>query len=66
MKCNPDDYRDELAAFELTKTQEDELLLTLWEMMRMCVEIGFGVDVIHNVFNSLAEKADQTPSKPSE
>lgn len=63
MKCNPDDYRDEIAEFGLTKEQEDELLLTLWEMMRMCVEIGYGVDVIHNMFNGLIEISDQNSSE---
>lgn len=65
MKCNPDDYRDDIAEFGLTKAQEDELLLTLWEMMRICVEIGYGVDIIHNVFNGLVENSAQNASKDS-
>ena len=59
MKCNPDDYRDDIASFNMTKEQEDELLLTLWEIMRMFVEMGYGVNSINSVFPTIFESADQ-------
>lgn len=62
MKCNPDDYRGDIASLNLTREQEDELLLTLWEIMRMFVEMGYGVHSINKVFPSIFEKADQAES----
>lgn len=59
MNCNPDDYREEIAVFNLTREQEDELLLTLWEMMRSMVEMGWGVDTINRILPLFEEKADQ-------
>lgn len=62
MKCNPDDYRDDLAAFNMTREQEDEFLFTLWEMMRTFAEMGQGVSSINNIFPAIFEKADQASS----
>lgn len=59
MNCNPDDYREDISAFNLTRKQEDELLLTLWEMMRTMVEMGWGVDTINRILPHFEEKADQ-------
>lgn len=59
MNCNPDDYREDIAAFNLTREQEDELLLTLWEMMRAMVEMGWGVDNINRILPQLEEITDQ-------
>ncbi len=59
MKCNLDDYRDDIAEFNLTKAQEDDLLLALWEMMRMFAEMGYGVSTINSFLPEVFEKADQ-------
>lgn len=50
MKCNPDDYREDLASFNLTIEQENDVLFTLWEMMRTFAEMGQGVQGINNIF----------------
>ena len=42
----PEKYRDQLADYELTKEQEDELLTTLWHIMRTFVELGWGLDSV--------------------
>ena len=44
---SPDEYRHHLEEFELTRAQENELLETLWQIMSMMVDIGWGVDNIH-------------------
>ena len=44
---NLDEYRHHLEEFELTRAQENELLETLWQIMSMMVDIGWGVDNIH-------------------
>jgi hypothetical protein len=59
MKCNPNDYRDDFASFNLTEEQEDELILTLWEMARAFVEAAYGVHPINNIFTSVANKTGQ-------
>ncbi len=63
LKLNPDDYREDIAEFELTREQEDELLSTLWNMMRTFVDIGWGVDTVQLFLPDLFEKAGQDPGK---
>ncbi|MDM3871808.1 hypothetical protein QSV34_10640 [Porticoccus sp. W117] len=54
-KLDIDDYREDLANFELTPEQEIELLSTLWQIMATMVDIGWGVDnvqlMIPDLFN---------------
>lgn len=38
-------YRAEVDLFDITEAQKQELLLTLWSIMRSFVEFGFTVDV---------------------
>ena len=59
MKCNPDDYRDDFKSFGMTKKQEDEVILALWEIVRMFVELGYGVNSINRVFPNILEITDQ-------
>ena len=42
---DPAKYSAELGTFDLTEAQQQELLLTLWSIMRSFVEFGFTVDV---------------------
>ena len=44
---DPEDYRDDLKAFDLSPTQEDELLHALWRIMCAFVELGWGVDSVN-------------------
>jgi hypothetical protein len=46
LQFNPDDYREELAAFDLTEAQENELLAVLWNIMASFVAMGFGLDSV--------------------
>jgi hypothetical protein len=61
MRCEPDIYREDIASLNLTREQEDELLQTLWEMMRTMVEIGWGVDTINRLLPELFDKTGQRP-----
>jgi hypothetical protein len=63
MKCNLEDYRSDIAEFNLTKAQEDELLLSLWEMMRMFAEMGFSARTINSFLPQIFNKADQDSGK---
>lgn len=65
MKCDPDIYRAEIACLNLSREQEDALLFTLWEVMRMMMELGWGVDDIHKLLPEFYENADQASAKLS-
>ncbi len=39
---DPEDYRELLSEFDLSKEGEDELLEALWKMMQTMVDIGWG------------------------
>lgn len=45
-KLDPEEHRDKLAALELTKEQENELLQTLWRIMSTMVDLGWGLDTV--------------------
>lgn len=42
-----EEYLPYVAEFDLTEEQASELLATLWEIMKAFVDLGFGVDSIH-------------------
>ena len=50
---NPDDYKEDLKEFDLTDEQAEEILRTLWEMMTMMVDLGWGVDTVNIVLPDL-------------
>ena len=60
---NLDDYRQDLATFNLTAEQQDALLKTLWAIMMQFVEWGWGVHNIHRVLPELFEKASRDSGK---
>ncbi|MEW8052896.1 MAG: hypothetical protein AB2809_21275 [Candidatus Thiodiazotropha sp.] len=62
LQLDPEEYRDYLAAFDLTETQQNELLETLLHILRTFVEIGFGLDPVQNIFSGIVEKALQEES----
>lgn len=64
MICNPDDYREFFKSEDMTPEQEDELILTLWEIARMFVEMGYGISPINNIFSNKTEKSDQVAGNP--
>jgi hypothetical protein len=45
-QLDPDEYREHLAEFDMSREQQDELLGVLWNIMRTFVEIGFGLDSV--------------------
>lgn len=59
MRCNPDDYREDFKSFELTTEQENEIIFALWEIMRLFVELGHGVNSINKIFPNIFESSDQ-------
>ncbi|CAA0107189.1 Uncharacterised protein [Halioglobus japonicus] len=59
---DPDEHREMLAAFELTKEQENELLQTLWNIMSAMVDLGWGLDSVHLFSNQAAGNVDTDSS----
>jgi hypothetical protein len=57
-----EEFRPELAEFKMSKEQEDELLLTLWQIMNAFVDFGWGVDSVQMVFPELKEIFSETAS----
>lgn len=50
-------YRVHLASLSLTREQESALLRTLWLIMRTFVDLGFGQDPVHLIFDEAAKGA---------
>lgn len=48
-ELDPSDFVSELDSFDLSEDQKKELLLTLWNIMRSFVDIGFRVDVLEHI-----------------
>ena len=46
-------YREELASLGMTTEQENKLLETLWNIMRIMVDIGYGMDAVQMVVPAL-------------
>lgn len=44
LQFDPDDYRAELKELNLTREQEDEFLVLLWNLISHFVDIGFGIE----------------------
>lgn len=57
LALDPERYRHHLEAFEMTPEQENELLRTLWELTIAFVDLGWGVDSIHNIFAQMVDKS---------
>ena len=67
LKLNPDEYREELAEFDMTKEQQDELLQVLWDIISTFVNIGWGVDTVQmflpDIFGEVAPDFDADSEK---
>jgi hypothetical protein len=50
-------FRVHLASLSLTREQESALLRTLWQIMRTFVDLGFGQDPVHLIFDEAAKGA---------
>ena len=51
LQFDPAKYRAEVDGFDITEEQKQELLLTLWSIMRSFVELGFTVDLCGALLN---------------
>ena len=54
---DPEEYRADLNAPDLSQEQQDELLRALWQIMCTMVDIGWGVDSVQILLPELFEAA---------
>ncbi len=52
---NYDTYRKDLAELELTKEQEDELLLILWDIMCTMCDLSLDMDSVHMIVPAILQ-----------
>ena len=57
MTLDPERYRHHLEEFEMTPEQDNELPRTLWNITMAFVDLGWGVDSIHNIFAQMVDKS---------
>lgn len=50
------DYDGDLAELELTEAQEREVLTYLWDMVKMTVDAGYGLDAASTVLSVIARE----------
>lgn len=55
-----EEFRPDLAEFGMSRDKENELLLTLWQIMNAFVDLGWGVDSVQMVFPELTEIFSET------
>ena len=60
---DPDKHRHHLAGYGLSPEQEQEVLATLWEIMRTMVDIGLGFDVVSQAIPALLDAPEQADAK---
>ena len=65
LALNPDEYREDLDEFDLTREQQDELLGILWNIMRTFVEIGFGLDSVQMFSTRESESSEEKAGRDS-
>ena len=59
LKLDPDEFREDMAEFGMTKEQEDEYLQTLWNILAIFVDLGWGVETVQNFLPELFGKDGQ-------
>ena len=57
-----EEYLPYVSEFDLTEEQASELLATLWEIMKAFVDLGFGVDSIHEFLPALKDVSQEIES----
>ncbi|WP_316364635.1 hypothetical protein [Candidatus Thiodiazotropha sp. CDECU1] len=63
LTLDPEQYREHLEEFGLSREQENELLEALWNILYTFVEIGFGLDSVQLFVAPEDEKASRDSVK---
>ncbi len=54
-----DEYRGDLAEFDMSDEQKDEMLRTLWNIMSAFVDLGWGLDTVQLFSESRSNRFDR-------
>ena len=65
LQLDPDDYREDLAEFDLTAQQENELLEVLWNIMASFVAMGYGLDSVQLFSTGKTDDQGDIPGQDS-
>lgn len=66
LRLNPDDFAEEMKAFDLDEDQAREFLQTLWDILVMCADIELGFDPVSLICGQNAEIGDCRPNPSPE
>ncbi|VAW44567.1 hypothetical protein MNBD_GAMMA03-677 [hydrothermal vent metagenome] len=58
-----EEHRADLAQFNYTKEQEDELIKSLWGLVCTAIDTGFGLDAVSMIIPAFTEKALECESQ---
>lgn len=61
---DPERYREHLKECDLTRSQEDDLLRVLWDIMCGFVDLGLGLDSVQIVSALVAKASADEPDQP--
>lgn len=59
---NSQDYANDLRDLDLTEEQRQELLKTLWSIMSMMVDLGWGLDTVQMFLPNLFNQTGNNPN----
>jgi len=60
-KLNPDDYAEEMKAFDLDEDQAREFLQIVWDILVMCADVELGFDPVSLICGQNSGKDDPSP-----
>lgn len=63
LKLDPDKYRDRISGCYADEERQNEVLNALWNIMRMMVDMGWGVDSVQVLLPDLFQKAGADSGK---
>lgn len=58
LRLNPEDYEQQLAAFDLTETEKEDLLEALFQIIVNFVDLGFGIHPIQQACGQVQQSDD--------
>lgn len=61
LQLNPDDFAEEMKAFDLDEDQAREFLQTIWDILIMCGDLELGFDPVSLICGQNGQSGDAAP-----
>lgn len=61
LRLNPEDFTEEMKAFDLNEDQAREFLQTVWDILVMCADIELGFDPVSLICGQNGQIDDPAP-----